>query len=281
MSRTVRVAILDMYNNTPNRGMGNIIQLLEQVAQNYPLEFQVFETRYKTEVPDLSYDIYISSGGPGDPYDGLNTPWENQYFALLDKLWEYNECAPAPDRKHAFFICHSFQLMVRHFKLGEVTRRRSHSFGVFPVHKTAAGKAEPLFEGLADPFYAADFRHWQVVRPDYNQLQALGGHILALEKERPHVPLERAVMAIRLSPEFIGTQFHPEADPENMRIHFTAPEQQEKIIREHGQEKYQKILHRLTHDSYLLPTYRKVLPTFLHQAIQQLTAEEDSQRKVA
>jgi GMP synthase-like glutamine amidotransferase len=44
----------------------------------------------------------------------------------------------------------------------------------------------------------------------------LGVTILRLEKERPHVNLERAIMAIRFSKEVFGTQFHPEADGEGM-----------------------------------------------------------------
>ena len=40
----------------------------------------------------------------------------------------------------------------------------------------------------------------------------MGAKILCIEKERPHVPYERAVMGIRFNEYMIGTQFHPEAD---------------------------------------------------------------------
>jgi aspartyl/asparaginyl beta-hydroxylase (cupin superfamily) len=34
-----------------------------------------------------------------------------------------------------------------------------------------------------------------------------------LEKIRDHVQYERAIMAVRFTDYFVGTQFHPEADP--------------------------------------------------------------------
>jgi hypothetical protein len=37
--------------------------------------------------------------------------------------------------------------------------------------------------------------------------------IISLEKIRDHVQYERAIMAVRFTPYFVGTQFHPEADP--------------------------------------------------------------------
>src|SRR5215212_3449542 len=48
-----------------------------------------------------------------------------------------------------------------------------------------------------DPFYAVDSRDYQVTAPDYRKINAMGGKILTLEKERPHVPFERAIMALR------------------------------------------------------------------------------------
>ncbi len=278
----VRVAVIDMYNRTANRGLGNIINLLEKTSTHWPLEYRVFETRYLADVPDLSYDIFISSGGPGDPFDGQGTRWEKRYFQLLETIWEHNQQETAHLRKHMLFICHSFQLMARFFELGQVTRRRSRSFGVFPVHKTEAGHTDPLLDTLGDPFYAADFRHWQVIQPNRQRMEELGARILALEKIRPHVNLERAVMAIRLSEELVGTQFHPEADPENMLHHFTQEAQRKQIIEEHGKEKYERIIHRMKNPAYLYQTFQKVLPTFLKRAIKQLReGEHDNERMVA
>jgi imidazoleglycerol phosphate synthase glutamine amidotransferase subunit HisH len=40
-----------------------------------------------------------------------------------------------------------------------------------------------------------------------------GAKIISLEKIRDHVQYERAIMAVRFTDYFVGTQFHPEADP--------------------------------------------------------------------
>ena len=45
--------------------------------------------RVTNEVPDTSYDIYISSGGPGNPLEG-NGIWELRFFHLIDRLWQHN-----------------------------------------------------------------------------------------------------------------------------------------------------------------------------------------------
>jgi GMP synthase-like glutamine amidotransferase len=162
---------------------------------------------------------------------------------------------------------------VRHFGVASVVPRRSESFGVFPVHPTAAGRRDVLLRELADPFSAADFRHWQVVQPDATRLDELGASILAIEKKRPFVPLERAVMGIRMSEEVVGLQFHPEADPPGMVRHFRSPERAESVIGKVGMEKYERIMHRLESPDYLKRTHDAVIPTFLREAVRALRPE--------
>ncbi len=266
---TIRVAVIDLYNGETNQGMRCIRELLEETSRQRPdanIEFDVFDIRARKEIPGLGYDAYISSGGPGSPYEGVGKAWEKLYFNWMRTLWAHNQKSEDPP-KHAFFICHSFQMMCRFFHLGDVARRRSQSFGIFPVHKTEAGRSEPVFEGLADPFYAADFRNWQVVQPDVRRIRDLGASILAYEKIRPHVELERGVMAIRLTPEIIGVQFHPEADARGMLIHFSDERRREAIIDDHGEKKYERIIHRLKDPDYLDRTHRTVLTSFLRQVI--------------
>ena len=135
----IKAAVIDLYNNEENLGIGAIEKLLSDFdgkISSQSLSHQTFETRYKAEVPDLSYDIFISSGGPGNPFDGEGTVWEKKYFKLLEKLWNHNQSSDR--KKYLFFICHSFQMMTRFFNLGEVTKRNARSFGIFPVHKTEA-----------------------------------------------------------------------------------------------------------------------------------------------
>ena len=120
---------------------------------------------------------------------------------------------------------------------------------------------------LKDTFYAADFREWQVLQPKTTTFRALGASILAIEKERPHVPLERALMALRISNEIIGTQFHPEADPEGMAFHFSKTETRDKIRNRHGDEKFEQLMTRLQDPEYLLATYETFIPAFLDTVI--------------
>jgi GMP synthase-like glutamine amidotransferase len=266
--RTVRVAILDLYNGEPNQGMRCIRQQVSEAKDRHPdVRFDVaeFDVRGAAEVPGLDFDLYISSGGPGSPFDGAGQVWEERYFAWLDAVWTHNRTGSP--KKHVLSICHSFQLMCIHFGLADVVPRKSGSFGVLPVHLTDEGQADPLLSKLPDPFYGADFREWQVLQPRYESIQSLGASLLAIEKDRPHVPLERAVMAMRVSPEIVGTQFHPEADPEGMRAHFSKDEQRDKIVSKHGQEKYDEILFRMSDPDSLSRTYAIFIPEFIRQAL--------------
>ncbi|MBC7920994.1 MAG: GMP synthase [Ferruginibacter sp.] len=265
----VRLAILDLYNRAPNQGMRCIKTILDDYAlqNDRSIDYRIFETRYTNEVPRAdAFDIYLSTGGPGSPYDGEGLPWERKYFDLIDGLWNHNQ-RNTDQKKHVFFICHSLQMMCRHFSLGEVTRRRSTAFGIFPIHKTEAGDQDPVFEGLPEPFYAVDSRDWQVVQPNQARLESLGGTVLAIEKDRPHVDLERAVMAIRLSGEFFGTQFHPEADAEGMSTYFQQPEKREQITALHGEAKYQEMIRCLHDPNRTDLTQRTILPNFLNLSI--------------
>ncbi|MEZ4699888.1 MAG: hypothetical protein R2834_06130 [Rhodothermales bacterium] len=267
----INVAILDLYNGEPNLGMHAIERFLLNGRAHYSgrsFTWKTFDVRRRSEVPDLSYDLYISSGGPGSPFEGVGTAWEDAYFSWLDRLWTFNESHRAEGRaRHVLFICHSFQLMCRHFGVAEVTRRRSESFGVFPVNPTSAGVQDPLFQGLGDPFYAADFRHWQVVHRHERRIEELGAQILAREKFRPHVALEQAIMALRVSPEMVGVQFHPEAHPPGMLRHFNDPVRRAALIEAHGEAKFKLIMQRLKDRQYLARTHSRVIPNFLHQAI--------------
>ncbi|NBB86310.1 MAG: GMP synthase [Bacteroidetes bacterium] len=264
----LRVAVLDLYDGQPNQGMRCIEAFLEGQA-GPPLQatitYDVFDVRGKAAVPDLSYDAYISTGGPGSPWDGLDQPWETAYFDWLEALWQHN--AAAHPKKHALFICHSFQLLCRHFEVGQVTKRPAQSFGIFEVHRMPEGYVEPLFDALPDPFWAADFRRWQVVQPDHDRIAALGASLLAREQPYEEYPFERALMGVRLSPEMVGVQFHPEADPEGMLAHFRRPAQRKAVIASFCEARYQRLIARLKEKQYLTPTHETVIPTFLRRAL--------------
>lgn len=265
-----------MNNNHPNEGMRCILQLIRSVQGNHQqadlsveLSYDVFNVRANNELPGLDYDIYISSGGPGSPL-ATDDDWEKRFFTLVDQIFTWNRSNER--KKYMFLICHSFQLTVRHLGLGKLSRRKSTSFGIFPVHKTDDGCSEPLFQQLPDPFYAVDSRDFQITKPDINRMNDMGASILCLEKIRPHVPLDRAIMAIRFSPEIIGTQFHPEADNEGMLRYFLTDEKRNQIVRNFGQTKYDAMVAYLQDPDKIALTESVILPGFMNQAIASLVA---------
>jgi GMP synthase-like glutamine amidotransferase len=271
MKQAIKVAILDLYNGIANEGMRGIREILERykVKNDLDLTYHIFEVRGNCEMPGTDYDIYISSGGPGNPLDTEGSEWEKKYWNLIDSLDKHNR-SDDPQKKYGFFICHSFQLMCRHYNLGEINLRRSPSFGILPVHKTPAGLNEAVFEGLADPFYAVDSRSWQVIHPNHKRLTDLGMQLLAIEKERLHVDLPRAMMAVRYSDYFIGTQFHPEADPLGMKNMLLRPEKKQEVVDEHGLDKYNQMLDLLEDPDKLKLTQNTMIPNFLDQAVMSL-----------
>ena len=268
-ARTVSIAVLDLNNNVENQGLKYICKLLESsngLYCNQKITYNVYDVRHKNEVPTIDYDVYISTGGPGSPFDGEGLEWEEKYFGLIDQIWKHNQTTTGT-KKYIFFICHSFQMMVRHFGLADITKRHGKSFGVYPTHKTPAGEDDVLFNGLSNPFWIADFRDWQVVNPNKARFEELGAKITCLEKIRPNVDFERAVMAIRISNEIVGTQFHPEADAEGMILHFNKPDKKALVVEHHGEEKLAHILDTLDDPDKINATFQKILPTFLKEAI--------------
>jgi len=268
---SIRVAILDLYNGTENLGMASIKHLVEKSGV---IDYDVFDVRAKNEVPDLSYDIYISTGGPGNPLE-VEDEWGVPFFGFLDMLWEYNH-KHTDQPKHVLFICHSFQMACHHFGVGEITERKSQSFGVFPVHKTKAGEKDELLGRLDDPFYVADFRLYQLLQPNTARLNKMGAEILALEKIRPHVPLERAIMAVRFSDTCLGVQFHPEAAASGMIEHFYKKAVHEKVLELKGEEKFSKMIEDLGDPQKLEQTYMCVIPLFLNNAIEKVTQTSEA-----
>jgi GMP synthase-like glutamine amidotransferase len=270
-SRKIKAAILDLYAGEPNQGMRCIREILNTYseANNFELTWDEFDVRLKNEVPDMSYDIFISSGGPGSPLESRYTEWEEAYFKWLDEVERWNNNPRNEQKKNVLFICHSFQLACRHYNIGLVCKRKSTAFGVFPVHLMEGGIEEPVFGGLKDPFYAVDSRDYQVVQPNHKVLNEIGARILCIEKSRPHVPYERAIMGIRFNDYMIGTQFHPEADAVGMSMYLQTEEKKKTVIEEHGAEKWQNMLEHLNDPDKIMWTYSHILPNFLNLAINQ------------
>src|SRR5687767_8659300 len=274
--RSVSIAILDLYEGAPNQGMRCIHEIVEKWGETHDLDIrsQVFDVRLKNELPDTSYDIYISSGGPGDPLISRFDDWDIAWCRWLNGMIRWNANPANSNKKHIFFICHSFQLASRYFNVGLVSKRKSTAFGVFPVHLLEDGKDEQVFDGLKDPFYAVDSRDYQVVQPNHDLLASMGAKILCIEKSRPHVPYERAIMGIRFNDFMIGTQFHPEADAPGMTLHLQTDEKRTTVIENYGEEKLINMLKHLNDPDKIMWTYSHILPNFLNHAIEQLQLVE-------
>lgn len=267
--RTIKVAILDLYEGVENQGMRCIRELLNQYGEENDIEltWDEFEVRLAQQIPDLSYDVFISSGGPGSPLESEHTEWEKKYFQWMSDVQAYNEDVSNPVKKQVLFICHSFQLACRFFAVAHVIKRKSTAFGVFPVHMLEEAKTEPVFDGLQDPFYAVDSRDYQVIQPNYQKLRQMGATLLCIEKERPHVPLERAIMGIRFNENMIGTQFHPEADAVGMTMYLQRDDKKKTVIENHGEAKWQSMITHLNDPDKIRWTYSHIIPNFISYAI--------------
>lgn len=267
----IKVATIDLYNNERNEGMRCIKEIVSDAGKKNPnidLKYDVFETRYKGDIPDLSYDIFISSGGPGSPFEDEDKKWDKDYFNLLDKIWNHNQTSE--QKKYIFFICHSFQMMARYFQFGEVNKRFINSFGVMPFAKTEDGVKDPILKNLSEPFYAADIRHWQVVNADKKKIDEFGAKILSWEIPEEENKDNPAITAVRISNEIVGTQFHPEADPESMLYHFKQDERKDFLINRYNEDRYWEIIGLLEHPDKIKLTRKTVIPTFLNNAINDL-----------
>jgi GMP synthase-like glutamine amidotransferase len=274
--KDIRIALIDMNNNHVNQGFRNIKEISEAFQQSSEenVTIQTFDVRFKNEMPDINYfDIFISSGGPGNPHrEGFE--WEDRYAAFLDAVLDHNQYNE--DKKYLFLICHSFQLASIHWKLGNICKRKSYSFGVMPVHKTEEGEQEFLFKNLQDPFYAVDSRAYQFIEPDMDRFDELGMKIMAIEKFRPHINLERAVMAVRFSDEIFGTQFHPEADPKGMIENLKDEKNKEAMIENFGMEKYLETIDRIDDEDKIILTRSQILPRFLQSAKKNILKENEA-----
>ncbi len=274
--KDIRIALLDMNNNHVNQGFRNIKEISESFQQNSEenVVIKTFDVRFKDEMPEIGdFDIFISSGGPGNPHrEGL--AWEDRFASFLDAVLEHNKYNE--DKKYLFLICHSFQLASIHWKLGNICKRKSYSFGVMPVHKTDEGREEFLFKNLKDPFYAVDSRAYQFIEPDHQRFEELGMTIMAIEKFRPHINLERAVMAVRFSEEIFGTQFHPEANPESLIENLKDEKNREAMIENFGMEKYLETMDRIDDEDKIILTRHQILPRFLQFAKKNILKEAET-----
>jgi hypothetical protein len=76
-------------------------------------------------------------------------------------------------------------------------------------------------------------------------------------KIRDHVQYERAIMAVRFTDYFVGTQFHPEADPLFPILEIRRPKKNKKHER---REKFKIMLEDLMDDDKIYRTNETLIP---------------------
>ncbi|MFZ1282380.1 MAG: hypothetical protein WAR59_16195, partial [Ignavibacteriaceae bacterium] len=79
-----------------------------------------------------------------------------------------------------------------------------------------------------------------------------------------------AITAVRISNEIVGTQFHPEADPESMLYHFKQDERKNFLINRYNEERYFEMIGFLEDKDKIKLTRKTVIPNFINNAINNL-----------
>jgi len=77
-------------------------------------------------------------------------------------------------------------------------------------------------------------------------------------------------MAVRFTQYFVGTQFHPEADPLSFVANLKKAETREKIINMKGRKKFRNMLEDLLDEDKIYKTNETLIPNFLRLAINDL-----------
>ncbi|MFI5131314.1 MAG: GMP synthase, partial [Chitinophagales bacterium] len=100
--KSIRIALLDLNEGKPNQGMRCIHQIIDEweMDSDIKVDRQVFDVRVMNELPDTSFDIYISSGGPGDPISTRYDDWDINWNKWVDEMLRWNENPSNKQKKY-------------------------------------------------------------------------------------------------------------------------------------------------------------------------------------
>jgi GMP synthase-like glutamine amidotransferase len=266
--RPLRVCIVDMNNGHVNQAMrclrGIVGGFFDRVqAQNPTLACELSEVspRDTNEAIPRDADLYVSSGGPGSPFDGDGQPWVDDYGRFVDGIVE-SSAKDDGSQRSLFAICYSFEMVVRHYKLAEIAPRSDRKFGVMPVYTTVEGQQHPLLAPFGDRLFAFEHRNWEAIDLDKKRLESLGGKLLARES-RDGVSKGRAILGLDVAPGLEAVQFHPEADRPGVMNWVARPEQAAAFKATYGELTYQAMLRTLDDPLRLARTYALVIPGWM------------------
>ena len=205
--------------------------------------------------------LYISSGGPGSPFDGDGQPWVDDYSEFLDGVVDDNIAHNGRGRA-VMAVCYSFEMAVRHFDVAEIAPRATRKFGVMPIYTTSEGQDHPLLAAFGDRLFAFEHRNWEAINLDESTLNKLGGRLLARES-RDGVSKGCALMALDFAPGIEGVQFHPEADRPGVMAWVARPDQAEAFKLAYGITTYERMLKTLDNPQRLARTFALLIPGWM------------------
>jgi homoserine O-succinyltransferase/O-acetyltransferase len=266
--RPLRICIIDMNNAHVNQAMrclrGLVGTFFDHARRENPsLACEMVEVSPRdtgNPVP-RDCDMYLSSGGPGSPFDGDGQPWQDDYGRFSEGVAEAAGRGGA-DQRALFAICYSFEMVVRHFQLARIGPRAERKFGVMPIYTTHEGQRHPLLAAFGDRLFAFEHRNWEAIDLDEVLLHRLGGKLLARES-RDGVSKGRALLALDVAPGVEAVQFHPEADRPGVMNWVARPEQAAAFKAVYGEVTYQAMLRTLDDPRRLARTFALVIPGWL------------------
>ncbi|HCG54634.1 MULTISPECIES: type 1 glutamine amidotransferase [Brevibacterium] len=150
------------------------------------------------EIPNEldDYAALLVLGGSAGPFDDADNPWLPQVRNLLQR----SVAGEFP----SFNICLGGELLAAATS-AKIVRRDRPQIGIYDLHTTSAGEADPVFAALADfsslvgeAIPAVLFHQEEMELPD-------GGELLLTGSDAP-------VQGYRVGEFAWGTQFHPETD---------------------------------------------------------------------
>lgn len=277
--RPLRICLVDMNDGHENQAMRcfrlictEFHKHVQKHNPNVELQIEHVSPRDKDEAPPEDCDLYLSSGGPGSPFDGDNKSWPAKYAKFLDDVVEDNDKREA-NAKGLFGVCYSFEMIVRHFKVCTMAPRATRKFGVMPIYTTRDGQEHPLLAPFGDRLFAFEHRNWEAIELDTAHLERLGGKLLARESREGQNDKGSAVLGLDVAPGVETVQFHPEADRTGVVTWVRKPEQAAAFRAAYGDETYERMLKTLDDPSRLARTFSMLIPGWMVRKFNGMAAD--------
>lgn len=272
----VRVCLIDMNAGVKNEAirclhaaMAIFERQLRYANPDVALAVTIVSPRDKADAIPPGFDIYLSSGGPGSPFDSEGTPWGAQYATFLDSVYEAHDKGRA-DAPALMPICYSFELIIMHFRVARLVPRAEKKFGVQPQYTTEAGRNHPLLAMFKDRIFAFEHRSWDALEPDAKLLAALSGAVLAAESRPELHDKGESITSVHIGPGIESTLFHPEADRAGIHAWIDKPEQEAAFKEAYGTLTHERMMRTIAHPERIDRAHKEVIPGFLRRHVNRL-----------